>query len=398
MIDLERLGGAVAALQDEDRRKLAGTERVAQSFIAELRASRYQRPRRNASLWLAAALASAALGGLAVGRLTSDGSERVESSASVRSGTVLVAPPDRAVPLRFADASEMHLLPGGRAVVQSVDVLGAEVRIEEGRANVSVRHRPDTHYTWRAGPYRVDVTGTRFSLAWSAQSERLELSIEEGSVLLYAREADPSPLALRAPARLVIERGQRRLDSEMPRSEEVADLNPSLEVPSADSAPEPVPEGPQRLREQDWESLGRSGKYREGYEKASALGIGRLTESASAKSLLSLAEVCRFAGHADESVRVLGRLRQRFPSGEPAAIAAFQLGRSAGNPREAARWFSTYLAERPAGSLAREASGRLLEALDHAGDRTAAEQAARRYLTRYPKGPHAGFARDLLGP
>jgi len=397
MIDLERLGGAVAALQDDDRRRLAGTERAARSFIAELRASTERRPRRTGSLWLAAALACAALGGLVVGRLTSEEPKVADTSGAVRAGTVLVAPPDRTVPLSFADSSTMELSPGGRAVVESIDALGAEVRIEEGRAEVSVRHRPGTHYTWRAGPYRVDVTGTRFSLAWVAQTERLELVLEQGSVLVSAREGDPSPLALRAPERLVIERGHRHLDSATSLPEAVAELTPSAEEVDPQPASPPT-EGDPRARELDWESLGRSGRYREGYERASAIGISRLTEVSSAKNLLTLAEICRFAGHVDESVRVLGRLRERFPSGDPAAIAAFQLGRSASHPSQAARWFSTYLAERPSGSLAREASGRLLEALDRAGDRRGAEQAARRYLERYPKGPHAGFARDLLGP
>ena len=63
----------------------------------------------------------------------------------------------------------------------------------------------------------------------------------------------------------------------------------------------------------------------------------------------------------------------------------------------AVNWFRTYLKERPNGALAREASGRLLEALSRSGDRSGAERAAESYLARYPSGQHAAFARQLLG-
>jgi outer membrane protein assembly factor BamD (BamD/ComL family) len=64
---------------------------------------------------------------------------------------------------------------------------------------------------------------------------------------------------------------------------------------------------------------------------------------------------------------------------------------------DAARWFAAYLAEAPAGSYARDAAGRLIEAHQRAGDAAAAAQAAERYLATYPKGPHADLARSILG-
>jgi len=62
----------------------------------------------------------------------------------------------------------------------------------------------------------------------------------------------------------------------------------------------------------------------------------------------------------------------------------------------AARWFRTYLSERPSGRLNREAEGRLLESLAFM-DRNTAREAARVYLEHHPSGPHAAFARNLLG-
>jgi len=46
--------------------------------------------------------------------------------------------------------------------------------------------------------------------------------------------------------------------------------------------------------------------------------------------------------------------------------------------------------------LAIEASGRLIEANEAAGDVKAARDAAKHYLLRYPDGPHAQLAKRVL--
>jgi outer membrane protein assembly factor BamD (BamD/ComL family) len=71
------------------------------------------------------------------------------------------------------------------------------------------------------------------------------------------------------------------------------------------------------------------------------------------------------------------------------------LGRNA-PPARAVKWFSAYLSEEPGGAWAREASGRLIEAYQASGDPGAAREAAKRYLGRYPDGPHAEFAKRVL--
>jgi hypothetical protein len=62
---------------------------------------------------------------------------------------------------------------------------------------------------------------------------------------------------------------------------------------------------------------------------------------------------------------------------------------------EAKRWFGESLAEAPSGTLAREASGRLIEACQRAGDAAGAKDAAREYLRVYPTGPHARLAESV---
>jgi TolA-binding protein len=130
-------------------------------------------------------------------------------------------------------------------------------------------------------------------------------------------------------------------------------------------------------------------------------GFETICREATKNDLLTLAEAARYAGQPNRAEQALLALRARFVRSDDAALAAYLLGRLAAevhtDHHSAARWFRTYLAERPTGKLAREADGRLLESLAFM-DRATAQQAARSYLKRYPTGPHAPFARNLLAP
>jgi TolA-binding protein len=112
-----------------------------------------------------------------------------------------------------------------------------------------------------------------------------------------------------------------------------------------------------------------------------------------------LSDLARYGRDHDDAVGALRLLRQRFPGTRQAARAAFGLGRldsdHDGSHAEAAGWFRTYLREQPEGSLAREASGRLLEATLRAGDAAGARELAAQYLRDYPSGPHAALASGL---
>jgi TolA-binding protein len=129
-------------------------------------------------------------------------------------------------------------------------------------------------------------------------------------------------------------------------------------------------------------------------------GFSGICREASGADLLTLAEAARYAGRAERADQALKAVRARFGRGEDTAMAAYLLGRIAAESRrdhsDAAHWFRTYLTERPSGRLSREAEGRLLESLAFM-DRRTAREAARTYLEHYPSGPHAAFARNLLG-
>jgi hypothetical protein len=74
---------------------------------------------------------------------------------------------------------------------------GADVRLEEGDAHLAVAHRPGTHWSVQAGPFRIEVTGTRFGVHWSRQLGRFQVTMQEGEVLV-AGGAIPPATHLRA--------------------------------------------------------------------------------------------------------------------------------------------------------------------------------------------------------
>jgi TolA-binding protein len=151
-----------------------------------------------------------------------------------------------------------------------------------------------------------------------------------------------------------------------------------------------------------WKELARSQHYREALAAAEGAGFEATCRAASAGDLVLLGNSARFAGSAVRAEQAFRLARSRFPGSSEASMAAFYLGRIAydqrGDRRQAAEWFQSYLREAPGGALAREAAGRLLEAERALGDRAAAQAAARAYLQKYPSGPHAGLARELLEP
>jgi len=163
--------------------------------------------------------------------------------------------------------------------------------------------------------------------------------------------------------------------------------------PSAEEPPVPVV---------SWQDLAKSGDYAGAVTRARELGIERIVSTSSSDQLLSLAQAARFAGDPELSRRVLRAVRERGPGSAAYGMATYDLGRLAfdasGRYLEAAHWFREYLRAYPSGGLSREASGRLVEALERGGDRLGAAQAARDYLRSYPNGPHAALARRIARP
>jgi ferric-dicitrate binding protein FerR (iron transport regulator) len=84
--------------------------------------------------------------------------------------------------MRVSDGTTVELAPGGRAAVSSRSRAGADVRLLAGRARFAVVHRAGARWRAMAGPVTVDVTGTKFELAWGPAHQAIAITLHEGAV------------------------------------------------------------------------------------------------------------------------------------------------------------------------------------------------------------------------
>lgn len=415
MSDLDQLGRRMAALQDHQLSALQESVAPVSSALGEhlLRRSRERRRNRRVALSSTAfvILAAGAITGWRVWPARDRGTvATVRAQAGQRVEASLLD-----VVLAFDDGSRVVLSSGASARTEMIGPASASVELERGRVNVHVLHTKNTHWTVRAGGYVIAVTGTRFRVDWRPEDGAFSVMVEEGSVRvsggLLAEAVD-----IGTGQSLALEHGQALgAPAALPGS---TALNPqtsaSLAPQVVDRAPETAPAvaeieppspshrvSPRHVPAPSWRDQAEAGRYREALAEAERRGFDGICREAVGSDLLTLAEAARYAGRSDRAEQALKAIRARFVRGEDAATAAYLLGRIAAEGRrdhaEAARWFRTYLAERPSGRLNREAEGRLLESLAFM-DRNTARDAARAYLEHYPSGPHAAFARNLLGP
>ncbi len=328
-------------------------------------------------------------------------------------------------PLHFSDGSAVVLAPASRARVVQLRDRGAQLVLESGAATLAIVPAPEASWQIDAGPYRVDVTGTRFELAWEPARGRFALALHEGSVLVHGPGLE-QPRSLNAGETLVL--GETLAQAPAPAAAPISApiehaAAPIVAVapgePARDPIAQPLPapaiaaESNPRPRSRarpsavetpadDWRTLAERASYREALAAAEAQGWQSLCESLPARELVRLADVARFARKPERAVEALDAVRERFAGSDAAAMAAFERGRIAfarGTAwADAARWFARYLDERPGGSLAREATGRLMESQQRAGQGEAASSTARRYRARWPDGPDRDLADRILAP
>jgi transmembrane sensor len=407
MNDLDQLGRGLAGLQD---RQLAALQQQAGPVSPALgehllrRTAERRRARRVAALTTVTVVLAAA-GIVGVRFWPHAGNPTVASLRAEAGQRVTADALDLA--LAFDDGSAVVLASGASVRTHALGPASADLSLERGRATIHVVHTAATRWTVRAGGYAIAVTGTRFRVDWRPETGAFSLAVEEGSVLVSGgllRE----PLAIRTGQSVSLEQG--RVASPPAASDEP---RPSGEAaPAPMEAPAPVV-GPAALEPPSpahrpshhptavsWRTQAEAGHYRDALAEAERRGFESICREAGVADLLTLAEAARYAGRPERAEQSLKAVRARFGGSDDAAMAGFLLGRIAAENRRdhgsAARWFRAYLRERPSGRLNREAEGCLLESLAFM-DRNTAREAARVYLQHYPTGPHADFARNLLG-
>lgn len=411
--NLDRITQRLAAVQDRGLAHSQAKASPPSTALGEHLLRRSQERRRSSQVGVASA-AVVLLGAFAVAGLGLWPSRDTATVATVRAQAgerVEARLLDLA--LAFEDGSKVVLSSGGSLRTEAIGRASAELALERGRVHVHVVHSSATHWTVRAGQYAIAVTGTRFRVDWQPDPGAFSVVVEEGSVRvtggLLAAAVD-----IRAGQSMALENGRPFGGVPSVSSPVAPQASSPASASDRESEPATAPPAPsemptsslhrtaiRRASTPSWREQAEAGRYREALAEAERKGFEGICREAGGSDLLTLAEAARFAGRAERAQQALRTVRTRFGRSEDAAMAAFVLGRIAAENRrdypDAAHWFRTYLVERPGGRLNREAEGRLLESLAFM-DRNTARAAARTYLERYPTGPHAAFARNLIGP
>lgn len=336
---------------------------------------------------------------------------------ALEAGDWVAAQDGKPVTLAFSDGSRVRLGSRSGLRIQNLYPEGAHLLIERGDVFLSVNHRQDTRWMLDVGPYLIAVTGTMFDVSWNPDDQALSVEMISGSVRIEGPMI-ASGTDLSTGERLRASISEKRVEiSAEDESEAIAALvpdpdpaeaivgglpTPSDVVPdfSEESLVPSAPAAKERLqRSPTWQLMAKQGRFDEAVSLAESRGLARILTNAPANELMALGDAARHVGKLQMATDVYTTVRKRFPETTHSSAAAFDLGKMAFDQKrdlaQAARWFKACLDDRQAGMLEREATGRLMEALDRTGDASGARAAARRYLDRFPGGPHAPLARKL---
>ncbi|HEX6278006.1 MAG TPA: FecR family protein, partial [Polyangiaceae bacterium] len=354
-------------------------------------------PRWGLAFALAAAFAVAIGGGLFAYRQTAE-PEVLRASwngRDVRENAELSVPAATTKPLEFSDGSRVVFEESSHAKLSRLGPTRAALRLERGRFVASIVHHPKMTWGVEAGPYRVEVVGTRFSVDWRGERSSFEVEVTEGVVRVTGGDLGPDGTTLRAGQKL------ERKSAPVAVEEKVAPPEPKLEEPSSPAVSgERAAEPAQGSRDPSLASLASAGRYREALELAEKRGFEKVIGELAENDLLLLANSARYAGSPARAKQALVKLRGRFPGRPAADLAALYLARIAEQaekrPQEAVRWLRTFLSESPTGDLAQSARGSLLSILSAQGDTSGARAVATDYLRYHPEGPLSEQARSLV--
>jgi hypothetical protein len=389
---------------------------------------------RGRGVWLLAA-ALAALLGIALfvftRPVTPPLSYEVRGNASSARNYVS-ARDDAPADVRFSDGSDVVARAGTRLRIEETKPNGARVLVERGRTTASIQHTGHSSWAFVAGPFEVRVTGTKLTIAWDPETERIDVTLHEGSVEIET-PIGPSRYAVTAGHRFQasVREGTVSLDdvaeplakrevraepapdvAPAPRTEPVATKSEGparapaesarMKAPSAEAKPSVDPKDVvEGSPEEPWAKRVQRGAFSDVVAAARARGVADCVANCPAADLRALADAARYTGAADIATDALLALRSRFKGSREGAAAAFLLGHtaeSAGDLAGADRWYSTYLAESVGGPLAAEAlAGRMLVA-ERLGAKGRAAELAHEYVKRFPEGAAVRTARRLAGP
>jgi hypothetical protein len=386
--------------------------------VAAAAKSARARARKRSRVTILATAAAALLVGAAVSLTIADHARRSSPAAisyEVESGRVgprgLIAAAEGEAHVRFSEGTEMDVARGAAVSVREADAHGAHIALGSGRVHLDVVHLPAARWFVEAGPFEIAVTGTSFYADWSDAEQKLQVTMERGSVEVTGPLSD-GPIALRSGQRLIARARERETIIREPGEDDVvlsaSGAAPPPPVPSvarqAPAFPGPVAGGALSAAssaEPDWSAELSSGHSAFIVERVEQRGADRCLREATSAGLSAIADAARFERRFVLARKALLAQRQRFPASARARDAAFLLGRldeAEGNPKSALAWYGTYSREGASGAYISEALGREMSLSQQLFGPERALPLAREYVDRFPDGSYAAAARSLLSP
>jgi hypothetical protein len=304
--------------------------------------------------------------------------------------------------LAFSDGSSVRMAARTRGRVVDVNTHGATVALDDGKVSVDIVPRPHARWIFEAGPFRINVHGTSFTVAWNPADAVFEVRLLRGAISVTSPVAGPE-IQMRA--------GQSMRASL--RDQTVTMGTTSRVVPPAtDNAavaptpPESPPEGPSppvevaRWPHHAWMTALEKNRVGDVLADADRCGRAAVLERADSDDLWAVANAARYAGRYLLAEQALSAHRRRFASSDRSREAAFLLGRlheqDRGGPADALGWYDRFLAEARGGVGVSDALGRKITLLQRWNRRTEALAVARDYLRKFPRGTYAHAARALV--
>jgi hypothetical protein len=207
--------------------------------------ARLGRPAGHRWVWPALAAATLGVAGL-VGWAAFRQTLGYQARACAVAGDRLTSTGEGAV--RFDDGSSLALRHGSAVRIEPLPFArGAELALEGGELEVSVVHRRLGRWAVRAGPFRIEVTGTRFGVRWNKPDGRLRLALHEGEVVVGGGPIPPGT-RLRTGQVLQADTGHFELGEggQRPAAWPTVQTPPQASPPATAAAPAPSVPAPSR--------------------------------------------------------------------------------------------------------------------------------------------------------
>lgn len=271
-----------------------------------------------------------------------------------------------------------------RMEAYSEDLL--ELTLASGEARFVVQKNPQRLFRVRTADLRVEVLGTKFSVATDPEGFS-EVKVHEGRVAVY-RGQDRHELGANM---------RFTWDGERVVIEDEGKVAPRPKAKRRRRGTKRRAGPAPRVAAPNWTALADEGRFDDAYVAMK----DEVRRPSDAAELMLAADVARLSGHPKEATRYLEQVIADHPEHARGLLAAFTLGRilqrELDDPRGAAEAFRTARLLAPTGSLAEDALAHEAECWGRAGESERARDLARKYLAQYPRGRKAGSMRRLVG-